>query len=554
MSVISSEINPAIDHTSIAAPARNYWLDLAIIFVIVCAVFAAVVPGPYAHMDDTSMLRDNVRYLDPSWSNFVKHYTDPAFNIFAPLTYSVWHVIAYFVLDLDAPTAEQRMPPTVFKTVSVLVHAASAIAAWRVLRHLTEHRWAPVLGALAFALHPIQVESVAWTTGLKDELCGLFSFLAIASYLSHFRSNRRRDWVLTFLFVIAATLSKPTGVILPLTLFLVDCLVTNRSMEQRFRLAAPFIFPAVISGAVMMHIQTPTNLYSPLWARPLIAADAIAYYLYKIILPINLVPDYARAPDVIIDDRSIFWTWIIPAIVGALLLRFGSRRLKLAAVLLVMPLLPVSGLLRFDMQQYSTVTDHYLYQSLLGVGLVMMLIAERATIHRAAVCVVLGIMSVLTVFQITRWWDQRALQTHNAQLQPKSLMSYAGLASRAIRDGDFEQAERHARRAIAIRPRPVEYNNLSQLLMAQNRYAESSEAGRRALDLGLCVPDSLRLLLLRSTILKDRELAKLTLERWVSVDPKNPKLRIMLDAIALSAATQPTTMSETGTHGEALGP
>ena len=111
----------------------------------------------------------------PTPAKLGKQILQPQFNIYAPLTYTTWYVIG-----LATYVPGQALPPIGFKLASWSAHAFAAAAAWWAIWGLVRHRPAAVVGALVVALHPLQVESVAWTTGLKDVLCGAFSFLAIA--------------------------------------------------------------------------------------------------------------------------------------------------------------------------------------------------------------------------------------------------------------------------------------------------------------------------------------------------------------------------------------
>ena len=114
---------------------------------------------------------------------------------------------------------------------SVAVHAATAIGLFLVLRSMTGELWPSALVAAIFALHPQQVESVAWVSERRDVLSGLFFVLALAAYLGHVRapasSAQRRSRSLWWYLLVAAMLtlslmSKPTAVTFPCVLLLLD--------------------------------------------------------------------------------------------------------------------------------------------------------------------------------------------------------------------------------------------------------------------------------------------------------------------------------------------
>ena len=115
---------------------------------------------------------------------------------------------------------------------------------------------------------------------------------------------------------------------LPLVAFLLDRFVVKRTVRQTavpigawFVLALPFMLLARLAQP-----ETELGFVTPLWARPLIAADALAFYLYKLLVPFRLVADYGRAPDVVIANGWIYLTWLAPTVLAVLLWRSREKR------------------------------------------------------------------------------------------------------------------------------------------------------------------------------------------------------------------------------------
>jgi hypothetical protein len=105
----------------------------------------------------------------------------------------------------------------------VLLHAATAIALFLVLRAMTDRLWPSALVAALFAAHPLRAESVAWVTERKDVLSGLFFMLTLAAYVGY---ARRRFSLVRYLAVLLllglGLMAKPMLVMLPLVLLLLD--------------------------------------------------------------------------------------------------------------------------------------------------------------------------------------------------------------------------------------------------------------------------------------------------------------------------------------------
>src|SRR5690606_29216533 len=115
----------------------------------------------------------------------------------------------------------------IFHTVNVLLHISSVLVLFELLRRLTKHAGASAIGALLFALHPVQVEAVAWISGAKDLLYGLFALVALWQYVLYVqgaqvsgRETATRDrsvahYIAALAALLAALLSKPTAVVTP---------------------------------------------------------------------------------------------------------------------------------------------------------------------------------------------------------------------------------------------------------------------------------------------------------------------------------------------------
>src|SRR5262249_10984909 len=154
-----------------------------------------------------------------------------------------------------------------------------------------------------FGLHPAQVESVAWITGGNGLLFGAFALPCLLLYVRY--AECRRDgtpaagWYAgATAFYLLSLVTYPPAVALPFVALTLDRWAVGRTTPLALRgLAAWFvlILPAVYAAAWARHLED-VPIHVALWARPLIAGDAYAFYLYKVLLPIGLGPDYGRTP------------------------------------------------------------------------------------------------------------------------------------------------------------------------------------------------------------------------------------------------------------------
>jgi hypothetical protein len=229
----------------------------------------------------------------PTLAGLKFHWTHAWQELYVPLTYTAWWLLAT-IAGVKNADGSVGLNPWIFHGANLLAHIISSLIVLRLLRRLLRDRsgWAACAGALLFAVHPVQVETVAWVSGLKDLLCGMFSLLAVYQYVS---ADRRPNHIAALLFFAAAILSKPTAVALPLILATIDLLLLNRPARDVLKSIIPFALLAVPCMIWTKHAQPSTLIATiPLWWRPFVAGDAIAYYLLKIVAPIHLAIDYGR--------------------------------------------------------------------------------------------------------------------------------------------------------------------------------------------------------------------------------------------------------------------
>ena len=199
-----------------------------------------------------------------------------------------------------------------YHLVNVLLHAANGVLVFFILRRLRiPAAW---LAAMLWALHPVNVESVAWITELKNTQSGLFFFLAVWCFLRCEAGAARRRWYgLALLCGLAALLSKPSTVVLPLALLL--CVWWERRSWRRADILriAPFLILALGMSALTVieqrgHIQRESTAEWNLGmgGRFIVAGKAVWFYASKTVWPARLTFVYPRWN----LDAGSFWGWL----------------------------------------------------------------------------------------------------------------------------------------------------------------------------------------------------------------------------------------------------
>ncbi|MGH7178993.1 MAG: tetratricopeptide repeat protein [Tepidisphaeraceae bacterium] len=466
------------DHTFPRLSATTASWCAVLIFAATLIAFWPVLRADFVDWDDFATVASNPRIAHPTGESLAFFWREPFLDLYSPLTCTVWWMIAR-----ATPGESVTLNPAIYHGVNVAMHILSGLIVFAILRRLVNQDAAACAGAMVFALHPLQVESVAWVSGLKDVLCGLLSLLAIWQYLCSVRQahrvTRRVQYALALVAAIGAMLSKPTAVVVPILILTADVLARKRPWRSAVRSCAPFAIVAIVGAVIAARVQTAPNLttaVSPM-LRPLVAMDAIAFYLCKLVLPINLGLDYGQTPRRVAETGRLWFTWIVPVIAGAVvwLLRRRAPLLLLGACWFVAPLLPVLGFVSFDFQEFSTVADHYMYLPMLGVALsVAALVARVGIASLAVVAPAIVALGALAHHQCNFWLNSRSLNTRAVQVNPRAWYSLNRLAGYALEDGDHDLALTYARRSVDLKPTDADNHvNLGAALLAQRRLLDA---------------------------------------------------------------------------------
>src|SRR5438874_9327710 len=220
--------------------------------------------------------------------------------------------------------------PTGYHWVNLLLHIANAMLVWSVLVRLkVPAAW---LAGAIFALHPVQVESVAWITERKNVLMGFFFLLTLLAWIAFVDERTKRPWcfyVLALILYVLALSSKTTACTLPAALFLILWLQKRPINWERILEIAPFFLLALGMGLVAIwwerhHQGTHVRFVAPgPVERIVIASRAVWFYLSKLIWPSNLTFIYPKWN--ISPAHPLDYAWLLAGIGLCAVIHFVRR-------------------------------------------------------------------------------------------------------------------------------------------------------------------------------------------------------------------------------------
>ena len=544
----------------IESNSRRRALSLSLfILSVTLLVFGPVLWHEFLRWDDNQALWGNPDMVSPQPQLLGRLWLHPSHGyngFYVPVTYTIWWVVACFA---HRP-GQVALDPTAFHALNLLFHCGSAVMVFLILRRLVKADLAALAGALFFAIHPLQTEPVSWASTMYTPLSGFFALAALWLYLIF--SDARNDatgrrpaaaWVLFAAATLSFTLgllTKPTIVVLPIIAFVIEVLPRRKSWKQCAPLLLWLLLGAVDGLITRQNHDGEFALHSALWVRPIIAADALAFYVWKVLAPFNLICDYGRSPRWLLAHPAIWLTGLVPAALGLLAWTLRRRRPGMAAGILVFLIAPAAtlGLLPFNYQVFSTVADRYAYLAIFGAAMLVAFFMKWASERQwrmafpaaAALLVGLGIMARS---QLAYWNDTPTLMAHALDHNPTSLAA-KGVLGDLLCIVNTPEAHREGlkfyREAVQEHPDdPIVRIWLGRQLFIDHNYREALEVYSQAAPLaprsanppywvGRCL-----------TMLHDRDGAIAAFSRTLQIEPDYGDTMLRLgDLLAEAGRTQ----------------
>ena len=387
--------------------------------------------------------------------------------------YRIWFTTQtsdYFPMTFSSLWVDYRiwgLNPAGYHWTNLLLHVGSALVWWRVLTALKIP--GARLAAAIFALHPVNVESVAWITERKNTLAMFFFAWTALCHVKFEDSGRRRwYWLAAGLFVLSL-LSKTATVALPVVLLAAAWWRRGRIDRRDVLRSSVFFAVALVLALVTIWFQYNLVLknevvrHSSLAGRVAGAGWAVWFYLYKALIPLDLMFVYPRWK---IDAANALS--YVPGLLflGTLALAWWGRNrlgkgLLFGLVYFVLMLTPILGFLDNYFMRYSLVTDHWQYFAIIAP--ITMAVVGMDQVGRAwgragpslgaAVLVGLG---ALTWQQCRMYQNVETLWTTTVERNPGSFLARLNLGGLLLERGEVDVAVSHLQKAAEIDPGAME--------------------------------------------------------------------------------------------------
>jgi Flp pilus assembly protein TadD len=458
-----------------------------------------------------------------------------------------WHPLTWLSHMLDWQLFGERAGW--HHMVSVLIHAVSVLLLFSFLRRISGAVYRSAFVALAFAMHPLHVESIAWAAERKDVLSGLFFFLTLWTYLNYVKRPVIWRYVLMTMAFACGLMAKPMLVTLPLVLLLLDIWPLKRFGRRAILEKLPLVPLALASAAITFLVQQRSGAVAALGEIPVglrIENALVSYvvYLVKFIWPSNLAVFYPY-PEL---------NWLKAALAGAAILgitigaaaAFRKRPyLAVGWLWYVITLIPVIGLVQVGLQARA---DRYTYIPAIGLAIALAWSAAEFLPRRWAAIgggALVAAWTIVSWNQIGTWQDSATLFQHANEVTSGNYVADYGLATVLGNQGRPKEAEAEYRAALKLRPDIAKARvGLGVALMAQGRAEDALPQFIEAIRLSPNDADAHYNLGGAYGALDRTDEAIVQFSEAVRLKPSDPRAHYNLGTALVSAGRMPDAVNE----------
>jgi Tfp pilus assembly protein PilF len=450
-----------------------------LIAATVLLIYTSTLQHGFVVWDDDTLVTRNPIVQTFSLENIARAFSSYDPELYVPLT----------IVSFQIEHALVGNAPLLYHLDNILLHILCVILLWRILEEMKIARAIAVIGALIFAVHPLNTETVAWVSARKDLLATAFAFTSILLHLQWRRNGQNTARWASLACGIAAMLSKAVAVPLPLILALLDW-----HEHRKLRDAIPHLFPMFIGSIVVTIIAVlgkTTNIGALTMTETiLLATKSAVFLLAKWIWPQHLSIVYVQTTPITFSPEFLLPSIVIACMIaGAVMVISHSRTPLLCLAIAGLFLLPTCANFWKAGQIYVT-SDRYAYLPQLGLILFLASAAswwihtERKTQWAAMVALIPIIMFGWTAHARSLVWaDSEALFRAALAENDASADMHFNLGVVLHQRGDREGAKREYDAAIARDPTMSKaHNNLGVLAREEGDTARALAAFRAAID------------------------------------------------------------------------
>jgi hypothetical protein len=430
---------------------RNLIISAFIIAIVTAAVFSQARAYDFVNYKDPQYVTENETVQQGLSGEGIRW----AFTTFET---GSWMPVTWLSYMLDATVFGSN--PAGFHLINVLIHLASALLLLFLLNELFKNAWVARLGALVFAVHPLNVEPVMWISARRDLLSLFFGLAAMLAYLSYGRKLSIGGYALVTLLFLVALMSNSMIITLPIILLMFDMWPLNRwktnEPAQKTRLLLEKL-PWFAMSIAFLFIKLSANGNVPAPMEPLPLGYRIGHgimnygvYIGGLLNPRNLIPHHpSYGLDIQLATLAFSLVFIACVSLGAWRLRKKNPSVAFGWGWYLLTMSPVVGL--FPLGDHS-IAERYMYLPLIGaiimaIGLITVRVDQNrilSIIFPIGTVLVVAWFSSISWRQAAVWRNTTTLFEHTLAIEKDNIIGHTHLGIAQLRDTNtFQNGVEH---------------------------------------------------------------------------------------------------------------
>ncbi|MDP8298650.1 MAG: glycosyltransferase family 39 protein, partial [Candidatus Tantalella remota] len=416
-----------------------YILGIAIVTAV---AFLPALSNQFVDWDDPAYVTENESVQVLSADNVKKFFTRSYVASYCPLV----------MLSYAAEYSIFGPNPFVYHLTNYLLNICITLLVFVFIYMLSRNHKVAFITALIFGVHPVHVESVAWIAERKDLLCALFYMIAVTVYLVYLKDKKVKWYLFCFIAAVLALFSKAMAVTIPLVFLLIDYYRGRKIDKVLFLEKIPFFGIALIFGLVNIYFQKlsgATELVASLEVKLYFLSKVILFYLYKILVPLNLsaiYPYHSVDPTHIVQIKYYLAAVLVLIALVAASARWSKKTVFgsaffLITVLPVLKIIPVGD---------AFAADRYMYLPSIGLFYIFAVFVNwilksefcQRQVRRIGVYVILAVMVVsltgMTWQRCLIWKDSSTLFSDVVSKYPTASIAYNNLGTFYAEKGEID--------------------------------------------------------------------------------------------------------------------
>ncbi|MDD3875680.1 MAG: tetratricopeptide repeat protein [Bacteroidales bacterium] len=445
----------------------EYYKYLIPVLFLTFLLFIRTSQHEFVNWDDQDMVTNNIQIRSLTSENLTQMIIpSSSMNEYQPLT-TFFYAIIYHFFELN---------PAPYFIFNLIFHLLNIILVFYLIILLCKKKIIAFFVSILFAVHPLQVEVVAWASASNYLIFSFFFLLSSVYYLKYILSDYRRKYIIyAVVFFILSLFTKATAVVLPLVLLTFDYYLKRKFEWKLIFEKVPFFLLSLIFGIIALIPKAENQVVITLAEnfnfidRLFFGFYSFSFYVIKLIIPFSqkLIYLYPEKTNNLLPFIFYIAPIFVFLIIYALsLIKSWSSVLIFGCLFLISNIIFVLHFIPFF--HVGIVAERYTYLGSIGVFFIIAYLvfhllnkySEKSTLIYTSLIFYLGFLLISTHFRINTWSDSLTLWSQEVKVNPNNALAYANRGEALYLLEDFESAISDFDMAISLNPNFFEaYNN-----------------------------------------------------------------------------------------------